>query len=195
MDPAFGIPPPSWRVNRETGFAEIVTPPRELFYHDLPQEEAEYWVSQLTPLSLKALFEGGEHAYAGWKDAPAWYIGTIEDRGLPVVLQRMQIGMARAMGGVVEHRELATSHSPFLSQPDEVVELVREAVESMTGNVEQSERLSKEYRRKTLQYPAVRIREPTTWFRFGIPLIFGHLIGRCINFYGWVRGLWTVRSR
>ncbi|KAB8067244.1 hypothetical protein BDV29DRAFT_186545, partial [Aspergillus leporis] len=49
MDPFFGRPPPSWRVIRETGYAELVTPPRELFYHDLPAEEAEFWVSQLTP--------------------------------------------------------------------------------------------------------------------------------------------------
>ncbi|GFF78815.1 conserved hypothetical protein [Aspergillus udagawae] len=77
MDPFFSRSPPSWRVNSETGYAELVAPPRELFYHDLPAEEAEFWVSQLTPQRLKALFEGGEHAYAGWKDVPVWYIGTV----------------------------------------------------------------------------------------------------------------------
>ena len=40
MDPFFGIPPPSWRVNRSTGFAELAISPRELFYHDLQEEEA-----------------------------------------------------------------------------------------------------------------------------------------------------------
>ncbi|KAK5101861.1 hypothetical protein LTS08_004320 [Lithohypha guttulata] len=128
MDPLFGTPPPSWRVDKETGFAEIVDDPRELFYHDVPDEEAEYWVSQLTTQSLKALFEGGEHAYAGWQDVPTWYVGTIEDKGLPVVLQRVQVGMARGQGGRVYHRELRTSHSPFLSKPKEVVEIVLDAV-------------------------------------------------------------------
>ncbi|KAF3041874.1 hypothetical protein E8E12_003121 [Didymella heteroderae] len=58
MDPLFHIPPPTWRANEATGFADIVTPPAQLFYHDLPTEEAAEWVAQLTPQSLKALFEG-----------------------------------------------------------------------------------------------------------------------------------------
>lgn len=45
-DPMFGIPPPSWKINMETGFADLVISPRELFYHDLPAEDAEYWASQ-----------------------------------------------------------------------------------------------------------------------------------------------------
>jgi hypothetical protein len=99
MDPFFGRPPPSWRVNKSTGYAELVASPRELFYHDLPANEADYgWVFQLTPQSLRSLFEGGEYSYAGWMDGPVWYIGTVEDRGLPVVLQRTQMGMAREMG-------------------------------------------------------------------------------------------------
>ncbi|KAJ5176310.1 Alpha/beta hydrolase family-domain-containing protein [Penicillium canariense] len=139
MDPFFGHPPPSWRVNSETGFAELVTPPRELFYHDLPAEEAEYWVSQLTTQSLKALFEGGEHSYTGWKDVPVLYIGTIEDRGLPVLAQRLGVGMAREMGGSVEHRELRTSHSPFLSQPEATAGIMLEAVKAFTDKSEETE--------------------------------------------------------
>ncbi|KAF3401432.1 hypothetical protein DPV78_005110, partial [Talaromyces pinophilus] len=33
---------PFWRVNNDTGYTELVIPPRELFYHDLPPEEADY---------------------------------------------------------------------------------------------------------------------------------------------------------
>ncbi|KAJ5827346.1 hypothetical protein N7447_004109 [Penicillium robsamsonii] len=135
MDPFFGHPPPSWRVNNVTGYAELVAPPRELFYHDLPADEAEFWVSQLTTQSLKSLFEGGEHTYAGWKDVPVWYIGTVEDRGLPVIVQRIQVGMAREMGCSVEHRELHTSHSPFLSQPEMTVGIILEAVETFAGKL------------------------------------------------------------
>ncbi|CAL5869030.1 uncharacterized protein PFLUO_LOCUS3258 [Penicillium psychrofluorescens] len=133
MDPFFGHPPPTWRANNDTGYAEFVTPPRELFYHDLPEKEAEYWVSQLATQSLKALFEGAELTYAGWQDVPSWYIGTIEDRGLPVLAQRLTVGMARAMGGNVMHRELQTSHSPFLSQPKATVKIMLEAVGAFTG--------------------------------------------------------------
>lgn len=189
MDPFFGIPPPSWRVNKETGFAELVTPPRELFYHDLPADEAEYWVSQLTPQSLKSLFEGGEYAYAGWMDVPAWYIGTIEDRGLPVIMQRMQAGMAREMGASVEHKELRSSHSPFLSQPKEVVKILVDAVEAFTGqSVEVNATADKPENEITV--PAAKILQPLTWFKFGLPLVFGHVVGRCILLFGWGRRLW-----
>lgn len=58
------------------------------------------------------MVEGGEHAYSGWQDVPVWYIGTIEDRGFSVIIQRMQVNMARAMGGNIMHCELQSSHSP-----------------------------------------------------------------------------------
>ncbi|AEO59880.1 hypothetical protein MYCTH_2308500 [Thermothelomyces thermophilus ATCC 42464] len=186
MDPFFGHPPPSWRVNKETGYAELVVSPRELFYHDVPADEAEYWVSQLTTQSLKALFEGGEHSYAGWKDVPVWYIGTIEDRGLPVVAQRLGIGMARAMGGVIEHREMQTSHSPFLSQPKETVGIILEAVEAFTGRPVEATPTSRSPP-KGVTVPAVRLWQPLTWYRFGLPLSFGRLMGGAFLFFGWCR--------
>ncbi|OJJ94732.1 hypothetical protein ASPACDRAFT_65005 [Aspergillus aculeatus ATCC 16872] len=191
MDPFFGHPPPSWRVNRETGYAELVTPPRELFYHDLPPEEAEVWVSQLTTQSLKALFEGGEFAYAGWQDVPVWYLGTVEDRGLPVVAQRMQVGMARAMGARVEHRELRTSHSPFLSQPEATVAIILEAVEAFAGvSVTVRDEAPSTARGAVIAVPGAALWQPATWFKFGIPLAFGRLVGRCILLFRWGRGFW-----
>ncbi|TPX12756.1 uncharacterized protein E0L32_000933 [Thyridium curvatum] len=129
MDPFLGRPPPAWRANRATGFAELVADPRDFFYHDLPDADAARCVAQLAPQSLRALYEGAEHAYAGWLDVPSMYVGTLEDRGLPVAAQRMSVGMARGMGARVVHRELRTSHSPFLSQPDAVVALIVEALD------------------------------------------------------------------
>ncbi|OBT73992.1 hypothetical protein VF21_06013 [Pseudogymnoascus sp. 05NY08] len=193
MDPFFGHPPPSWRVNKETGYAELVTPPRELFYHDVPEEDAEYAVSQLTPQSLKSLFEGGEHSYAGWLDVPAWYIGTVEDRGLPVVAQRLNVGMAREMGCPVEHRELQTSHSPFLSQPEETVGILVEAVEAFSGKLVERELVVRRGGNEIV-VPAARLWQPITWYRFGLPLVFGHLIGRGVLIFNWTRGLFR-RSR
>ncbi|KAF4153176.1 hypothetical protein CNMCM6069_001138 [Aspergillus lentulus] len=193
MDPFFGHPPPYWRVNSETGYAELVTSPRELFYHDLPAEEAEFWVSQLTTQSLKALFEGGEHSYAGWMDLPVWYIGTVEDRGLPVLVQRIQVGVAREVGCSVEHRELQTSHSPFLSQPDATARIILEAVEAFTGKQVEDE--STRERGDAITVPTVRLRQPFTLFKFGLPLAFGHVIGRCVLLFMWGRRLWRSGFR
>jgi pimeloyl-ACP methyl ester carboxylesterase len=192
MDPLFGHPPPSWRINKETGYADLVTPPRELFYHDLPPDEADYWASQLTTQSLKALFEGGEFAYAGWMDVPVWYIGTIEDRGLPVAMQRIQVGMEREMGGTVEHRELQTSHSPFLSRPEETVGILLDAVEAFTGKLMENAP-TRRGRVSEITVPEVRLWQPLTWYRFGLPLVFGHILGRCVLIFGWGRRLWSSR--
>ncbi|KAK4031232.1 Alpha/beta hydrolase family-domain-containing protein [Parachaetomium inaequale] len=193
MDPFFGHPPPSWRVNKETGYAELVVPPRKLFYHDVPADEAEYWVSQLTTQSLKALFEGGEFSYPGWKDVPVWYIGTIEDRGLPVVAQRLGIGMARAMGGVIEHREMQTSHSPFLSQPVETVGIILEAVEAFTGRPVVEDTPTSKPQIKGVTAPAVRLWQPLTWYRFGLPLAFGRLVGGGFLLFGWCWSLFRSK--
>lgn len=189
MDPFFHIPPPTWRVNKETGFADFVTPPRQLFYHDLPGDEAEECVAQLTPQSLEALFKGGEHSYAGWRDVPVWYIGTIEDQGLPVAAQRVNVGMAREMGASVEHRELRSSHSPFLSQPQEVVELLAEATREFTGcDVKIAET---RVGRNEVLVPSVSVRSPKSWLGYGLPYFIGGVVGRCILLFYGVRRLWA----
>lgn len=194
MDPFFGIPPPQWRINKETGFADIVMPPRQFFYHDLPADEAEYWTSQLTTQSLKALFEGGQYAYAGWLDVPSWYIGTIEDRGMPVVAQRLTVGMAREMGGHIEHRELPTSHSPFLSRPKETVEIMVDAIGAFTGkSLAKAPKTS--VTSKLITTPAARLWRPVTWYRYGLPLAFGHIIGRGMLAFGGVRRMWRSMFR
>lgn len=192
MDPFLGHPPPTWRVNSATGFADIVTPPRQFFYHDLPADEAEYRISQLRPQSLKALFEGGEYSYSGWLDVPSFYVGTIEDQGLPVVVQRINVGMARGMGASVEHRELQTSHSPFLSQPEATVHIIVEAVEAFAGK-QVGDAVAKRRPDKRVKLPEPRLWQPLTWFKFGLPLVVGRIIGKGVLVFKWGRSLWKYR--
>ena len=132
MDLFEGVPPPFWTPNKETGFADLVTDTRTLFYHDIPVEEGELWASKLTPHSLESLYGGAEHAYAGWKDVPTAYIAATEDQAFPVLAQRMVVQTAREQGKDVIFKELATSHSPFLSQPDEVVTFLVEVGEKFS---------------------------------------------------------------
>ncbi|PVI04332.1 alpha/beta-hydrolase [Periconia macrospinosa] len=188
MDPLFHRPPPTWHANRNSGFAELVVPPSSLFYHDIPNSEAQYHSSQLRPQSLKALFEGGEYAYSGWRDV-AWclYIGTLQDRGLPVFLQRMQIGMARAMGAKsVWHVEVNSSHSPFLSRPEEVVGVICAAIEGGgTGDAEVL-KMGRE-----VWAPRVRLGSPGSWFQYGVPLAFGMVIGKAVLIFEWCKKVWA----
>lgn len=196
MDPFFGIPPPFFRVNQDTGYAELVANPRDFFYHDVEDEEAEYWVGELTTQSLKALFEGGEHAYGGWQDVPTFYIGTVEDKGLPVVAQRIQVAAARAQGAAVHHVEMQSSHSPFLSMPEDVAKVLLDAVEMMRASSSPQasrsiiHRLQETPKRKGCEAPIVRLTAPATWYRYGIPFFFGRIIGwSMLGFYS-LRGLW-----
>ncbi|KAL7928786.1 Alpha/beta hydrolase family domain-containing protein [Trichoderma chlorosporum] len=192
MDPFFGRPPPTWRYNSATGFADIIVDPRQFFYHDLPKDEAEYWCSLLAPQSLRALYEGREYSYAGWLDVPSCYIGTIEDQGLPVALQRANVGMARGMGASAMHRELQTSHSPFLSQPQETVEVMVEAIEAFTGKPVEDIAPNKGKPNEII-VPESRLWRPITWFKFGLPLIFGRMIGKCVLVFLWGRRLFGFR--
>lgn len=126
IDGLGGSPPPSWRID-PSGFAVIVAEPRELFYHDLPVEEGDYWVSRLEKQALKAMMEGGEFSYAGWRDLPVWFLATTEDKALPTEVQYMMVDMAKSAGGDVTLRKVASSHSPMLSNPKETAEFVLEA--------------------------------------------------------------------
>ena len=127
-----GKPPPSWKADTESGFAVLLADPRELFYHDLSEEEGNQWVEKLQKQALKPLAEGGEHSYPGWQDVPCWYLATVNDKGLPIEAQSFFVQMAKDAGGDVTVREIESSHSPMLSRPKETVEFMLEAVGAFT---------------------------------------------------------------
>ncbi|KAM0426476.1 hypothetical protein ACHAPT_008167 [Fusarium lateritium] len=129
-----GKPPPIWEADYDKGLATLTAEPRELFYHDLPEEEGKYWVGKLQQHSLKAFTTGADYAYAGWKEVPVWYLATTEDRTHPLEVQKMTVQMAKDEGGDVTFREIASSHSPFLSKPDETVAILLEAIEAFTAS-------------------------------------------------------------
>ncbi len=128
-----GTPPPSWKLNDVTGFADLVAEPRDMLYHDLPEAEGRAWVAKLTAQSQLTLTGGGERAYAGWQDVPTWYLKTLEDHALPVQLQEWTVQVARDAGADVTDRGLPTSHSPMLSRPKEVGEFIDEAAQSFVS--------------------------------------------------------------
>ncbi|TGO08135.1 hypothetical protein BTUL_0224g00080 [Botrytis tulipae] len=130
IDAIGGTPPPLWRFD-DSGFAILELPARESFYHDLPEEEGEYWVSRLKKQSQKVLKEGGEWAYAGWMDVPVWYLTTMDDKTFPVEVQGMFVKMAKDAGADITVKEVVSSHSPMLSRPEETVEFIVEAAVSL----------------------------------------------------------------
>jgi pimeloyl-ACP methyl ester carboxylesterase len=60
-------------------------------------------------------------------DVPTWFIAATQDHTGPVGFHRAMVVAAQELGADVTMRELNTSHSPFLSQPEEVVKVIVDA--------------------------------------------------------------------
>ena len=88
----------------------------EFFYHDCTPEGAASAAARLRPMSMAAMV--GTAREIAWREKPSTYVVCTDDRAIPVALQH---ACAQRVGGFVE---LATSHSPFLSRPDELATLL-----------------------------------------------------------------------
>jgi pimeloyl-ACP methyl ester carboxylesterase len=86
------------------------------FYHDCPHDVAREAVERLRPQSTASLF-AAPRAVA-WRERPSTFVVCTEDRALPPALQR---SCAARVGNIVE---MPTSHSPFLSRPELVADLL-----------------------------------------------------------------------
>ncbi len=85
-------------------------------FHDCPEPIARAAVDRLRPQSLQAL--RGKVGAAAWREKPASYVVCTDDRALPVALQR---AAAARIGRSIDW---PTSHSPFLSRPELLAELL-----------------------------------------------------------------------
>lgn len=93
-----------------------------IFYNDLEPARADEAVRHLRPMSAAVLDQ--PPAAIAWKQLPSTYIRTGRDNATPPVVQER----LSARAGQVH--ELDTSHSPFLSHPDDVTELIAAVVVS-----------------------------------------------------------------
>jgi pimeloyl-ACP methyl ester carboxylesterase len=88
----------------------------EFFYHDCTPAVADAAAARLLPMSMAAM--GDKVREVAWREKPSTYVVCTDDRALPVGLQRSS---AQRIGNVVE---LPTSHSPFLSRPADLANLL-----------------------------------------------------------------------
>ena len=100
----------------------VLTIPGDLavpvFFHDCAPDVARDAARRLRPMALAAL--QGKVEGAAWREKPATYAVCTDDHALPVALQESN---AARIGNSVEW---PTSHSPFLSRPDLVADLLLE---------------------------------------------------------------------
>ena len=84
----------------------------EFFFHDCTPEVAHFACARLRPMSMAAML--GVTRNVAWREKPSTYIVCTDDRALPVALQRS------CSARTDDVLEMHTSHSPFLSRPDDL---------------------------------------------------------------------------
>jgi len=99
---------------------------RASFAGDVEAEEAAFMADSQVPWGVDAL--SGEISEPAWKSKPSWYLLATEDRMIPPPAQRFMSG--RAGSTVVE---VAGSHAVYVSQPNAVAALIKQAAQGATA--------------------------------------------------------------
>jgi pimeloyl-ACP methyl ester carboxylesterase len=91
------------------------------FAGDLPAGQAAFMADSQVPWGVDAL--GGTISEAAWRVKPSWYLVTGGDRMIPPSAQR---SMAERTGATVTEAP-GTSHSVYVSQPQAVASVIKQA--------------------------------------------------------------------
>lgn len=105
-----------------------ITDPGFHFYDDIPTNEQAKWVAKLVRHPTIAQFEAPKSELAAaWRKIPVTYLFCAGDKGLIMPLQEMMVKRIQDAEAdlVVDQQHCNASHSPFLSMPDKVVDVVK----------------------------------------------------------------------
>ncbi|ORY58904.1 Alpha/beta hydrolase fold-1 [Pseudomassariella vexata] len=100
----------------DTGYVHA-DDPKQIFYHDVEGEQLEQALSTLKHQSAPVFTD--VVSYEPWHKIECLYMICEEDKALPAFIQE---GMAKSLGESSQTVRIKASHSPFLSQPDAVVD-------------------------------------------------------------------------
>jgi pimeloyl-ACP methyl ester carboxylesterase len=92
----------------------------DIFCADVPEGEARVMAATQKPISSVAFGESVEAA--AWKTVPSWFVVSQEDKVISPDLERWEAQRMNA-----KTTELKASHVAFLSHPEEVAAVIREA--------------------------------------------------------------------
>jgi pimeloyl-ACP methyl ester carboxylesterase len=99
------------------------------FAADLPKEKADFMANSQLPWGVSAL--EGAVTEAAWRTKPSWYLVATEDKMIPPEAQR---AMSRRAGAMVT--EAKGSHAIYVSQPEAVVALIKNAAKGVGAAAE-----------------------------------------------------------
>ncbi|KAL7929770.1 Alpha/beta hydrolase fold-1 [Trichoderma chlorosporum] len=92
----------------------------ELFYNDLPKLQTKGLLAKLTYQSKPSFYTN--LTYPAYQEVPVSYLLCEKDNAIPLVAQQAMVGVG---GPGVTSYVCSASHSPFLSMPGKVVEVIR----------------------------------------------------------------------
>lgn len=92
----------------------------EIFYNDLSEEDIVHWKSEMAPVPL--ITQTTPITYAAYKHFPVTYLYCTKDQAMPLALQKM---MVKNSGVEFKEESCDASHSPFLSMPQAVLDVVK----------------------------------------------------------------------
>jgi pimeloyl-ACP methyl ester carboxylesterase len=98
----------------------------ESFAADVDADKAAFMADSQVPWGVGAL--AGEISEPAWKSKPSWYLLASEDRMIPPTAQRM---MSQRAGSTVV--EVNGSHAIYVSQPNAVASLIKQAALGAVG--------------------------------------------------------------
>lgn len=95
-------------------------------YNDLTDEEAQWAENLRVAHSHDAQYTPIECDKVAWRVIPFSYLYCTGDQALPAFVQEMMVGNVKKEGIEVNEFSCTGSHSPFLSMPERVCEVVQE---------------------------------------------------------------------
>jgi hypothetical protein len=117
---AVGGVEPDWWQTAADGTTTTPARPQEIFYNATPPEVAAAAAARLRPMP-RAAFEQPLRA-AAWRSVPSTYVICERDNAIPVFAQEAMAARASTT------QRLDTDHSPFLTRPEAVVDVIRSVI-------------------------------------------------------------------
>ncbi|KAJ5889047.1 hypothetical protein N7495_009088 [Penicillium taxi] len=117
-----------WMLPNDDGY--IYSSQQEaIFYHDMTAEEQQSAISKLLPQPRRCFLE--PITYESWHDIPSFFIFCDQDAALPLPFQEAFAAILKNPGTF----HIESSHSPFFSVPEKVVEGLEQAEKHAQENI------------------------------------------------------------
>lgn len=96
-----------------------------LLYHDIEPAAAQPLIDSLLPHALASSMAPA--TAAAYQSVPSTYILCAQDRAISLGLQEKMVAAARADGAKMETVLLNTSHTPWMVDPQGVLDVIKSA--------------------------------------------------------------------